>query len=121
MSNGRTHLRQSNALNLDIHVLGKSLDGNTAASRLVGEPLLVLAVHLGKVIHAGQEDGGLDDLGDGRARLLDDSLDVLAALGCLLGDGAFDKGAVGLQGNLTRAVDRSRGLDGLGLHHPTLD
>lgn len=38
-------LRQRNALNLDINVLGQSLDGDTAAGRLVGEPLGVLLVH----------------------------------------------------------------------------
>lgn len=39
-------LRQRNALNLDVNVLGKSLDGDTAAGRLVGEPLGVLLVHV---------------------------------------------------------------------------
>lgn len=117
----RAILRQSNALNLDVHVLGKSLDSNTAAGRLVREPLLVLSVHLGKVTHVGEEDGGLDNLGDGGARLLDDSLDVLAALGRLLGNGTLDEGAVRLQGNLAGAVDRRRGLDGLGLWYPALD
>lgn len=39
-------LRESNDLNLNIDVLGESLDGNAAASRLVGEPLLVLGVEL---------------------------------------------------------------------------
>lgn len=79
------------------------------------EPLLVLAIHLGKVSHVREEDGSLDDLGNRRTRLLNDSLDVLAALGRLLGNGALDEGAVGLQRNLTGAVDGSRGLDGLGL------
>ena len=39
------YLRQSNALNLDIDVLGQSLNGNTAAGGLVGKPLFVLGVH----------------------------------------------------------------------------
>lgn len=70
----------------------------------------------GKVAHVREEDGGLDDLGDGGAGLLDDSLDVLAALGRLLGDGALDEGALGGERDLAGAVDGSRRLDGLGLH-----
>lgn len=38
--------RESDDLNLNVDVLGKSLDGNAAASRLVGEPLLILGVEL---------------------------------------------------------------------------
>lgn len=45
------HLRKSNALNLDVDVLGEGLDGDTAASGLVREVLLVLGVHL---LHDGQ-------------------------------------------------------------------
>lgn len=52
-------LSKCNALNLDRNTLGKLLDGDTAASRLVGEVLLVHAVHLGKVGHVSEEDGGL--------------------------------------------------------------
>ena len=88
----------------------------------MGEPLLVLAIHLSKVAHVREEDGGLDNLGDGRAGLLNDGLDVLAALSRLLGDGALDEGAVRLEGDLAGAVDSSRGLDGLGLRYDsTLD
>lgn len=39
-------LWQSNDLDFDIDVLGEGLDSDAAASRLVGEPLLVLSVHL---------------------------------------------------------------------------
>lgn len=42
--------RQSNALNLNVNVLGKSLDSNAAASRLVGEPLLILGVHVLQIL-----------------------------------------------------------------------
>jgi hypothetical protein len=38
-------LWEGNGLDLDVNVLGQSLDGNTAASRLVAKPLLVLLVH----------------------------------------------------------------------------
>lgn len=44
------HLRESDALDLDVDVLGEGLDGDAAASGLVGEPLLVLAVHLLKLL-----------------------------------------------------------------------
>lgn len=40
-----TPSRQCNSLNLDVGVLWERLDSNTAASRLVGEPLAVLLVH----------------------------------------------------------------------------
>jgi len=52
-------LRESNSFNLDRNTLGKLLDGNTTASRLVREVLLVHAVHLGKVLHVGKENSGL--------------------------------------------------------------
>lgn len=56
-------LRQRNALNLDIDVLGKRLDRHTAAGWLVREPLGVLAVHVRKEAHVGQENVDLDHLG----------------------------------------------------------
>lgn len=45
--------------------------------------------------HVGDEDCGLNDLGDGRAGLLEDSIEVLAALLGLFGDGALNQGALG--------------------------
>lgn len=65
--------------------------------------------------HVGDEDHGLDDLGDGRTSLSKDGLEVLAALGGLGGDVAANKGAVGSEGDGARAVDGEGGLDGLGL------
>lgn len=126
-------LGKSNALNLDVDVLGEGLDGDAAAGGLVGEPLLVLAVHLlhsllvcfkceavaactyGKVSHVGDEDHGLDDLGDGRASLLEDGIEVLAALAGLVGNGALDKSTLSVERDSARAVDGVGGLDGLGL------
>jgi len=52
-------LRESDSLNLNRNTLGKLLDSNTTASRLVREVLLVHAVHLCKVLHVGKEDRGL--------------------------------------------------------------
>lgn len=128
------HLWEGNGLNLDVDVLGESLDGDAAAGGLVAEVLLVLGVHLllahcqfprfcdlvqeiaySEVGHVGDEDHGLDDLGNGGAGLGEDSLEVLAALGGLGSDVAADKGAVSSQGNGARAVDGEGGLDGLGL------
>jgi hypothetical protein len=40
------YLRKSNGFNLDVNALGKSFDSNAATSRLMGEPLLVLGVHI---------------------------------------------------------------------------
>jgi hypothetical protein len=107
------YLRKSNGLNLDVNALGKSLDSNAAASRLVGEPLLVLGVHIGKVVHVGQEDIDLDDLGDVGASGLNNGLEVLAALSSLLADSALDEGQIRGDGDLARAVDGRWGLDGL--------
>ena len=56
----RAHTSIRNALNLDRHALGQLLNGNTATRRLVGEVLLVHAVHLGEVGHVIEEDVDLD-------------------------------------------------------------
>lgn len=69
----------------------------------------------GEEAHVGEEDGGLDNLGQARASLLEDGLGILADLGRLLADGALDQGAIGGQGDLAGAVDGGGGLDGLGL------
>lgn len=75
----------------------------------------------GKVGHVGQEDVALDDLFDRRAGLLEDSLEVGNAGSCLLLDGALDEVALGVTGDLARAVDGVGRLDGLGLHQWALD
>ena len=49
-------LLQSDALNLNGHTLGQLVNGNTAASRLVNEELLVGGVHFGEVGHVSEED-----------------------------------------------------------------
>jgi hypothetical protein len=51
-----TPTSKSNGLDLNRHALGQLLDGNAGAGRLVGEVLLVHGVHLGEVIHGGDED-----------------------------------------------------------------
>lgn len=66
--------------------------------------------------HIRDEDVALDNLGDGRTSLLQDGLEVLAALLGLVGDGALNQGALSSEGNLAGAVDGRGGLDGLGLH-----
>lgn len=50
-----TSAGKSNSLNLNRHALGKLLDRNARASGLVGEVLLVDGVHLGEVVHGGDE------------------------------------------------------------------
>jgi hypothetical protein len=45
-SNTVKHLRESNALDLDIDALGELLDGHAGPGGLVGEPLGVLLVHV---------------------------------------------------------------------------
>ena len=58
----RAHTSIRNALNLNRHTLGQLLNRNTAARRLVGEVLLVHAVHLGEVGHVVEEDVDLESL-----------------------------------------------------------
>jgi hypothetical protein len=55
-SHNLTSASKGNGLDLDRHTLGQLLDGNAGASRLVGEVLLVDRVHLGEVVHGGDED-----------------------------------------------------------------
>jgi hypothetical protein len=68
-----------------------------------------------KVGHVRDENSSLDDLGQGRASLLENGIQVLAALSGLLGNGAFNQSAIGSKGDLAGAVDGSRSLDGLRL------
>ena len=69
-----------------------------------------------KVGHVSDEDIDLDNLGDGRATLLKNGLQVLDAGSSLLLEGALDQVALGIAGDLTRAVEGGLGLDGLRLH-----
>ena len=55
-----TPTSKSNSLNLNRHTLRKLLNRNARASRLVGEVLLVDGVHLGEVVHGGDEDVDLE-------------------------------------------------------------
>jgi len=72
------------------------------------------------VCHVGQEDVALDDLFNRRAGLLEDGLEVGNAGGRLLLDGALDEVALGVAGDLSRAVDGVGRFDGLGLNERTL-
>lgn len=67
-----------------------------------------------KVGHVRDEDCSLDHLGNGRARRLNNSLDILASLAGLLGD-TLDHLTLGGKRNLARAIDHVGGLDGLRL------
>lgn len=68
-----------------------------------------------KVIHRGKEDIALDNLGNGGARLLQNSLKVLAALIRLFADRALYHGSLSGEGDLARAVNGRGRLDRLGL------
>lgn len=68
-----------------------------------------------KVIHVRDENSSLDDSGQGRASLLENDIQILAALSRLLGDGALDQSAISSKGDLARAVNGSGSLDGLRL------
>lgn len=50
------HLLKSNAFNLDRDTLGKLMNCDAAASRLVGEEFLVLGIHFSEVGHVYQKD-----------------------------------------------------------------
>ena len=85
------------------------------ASRERGATLEIDGAAHGEVGHVGQEGVDLDHLLDGRARLLEDSLEVGDAGSRLLLDGALNQVALGITGDLARAVDGAGRLDGLGL------
>lgn len=91
--------RKSNAFNLDIDVLRERLNSDTAAGRLVSEPLCVLLVHLGKRAHISQEDVHLDDPVEPRAGLGQDGLQILKDLGCLFGNRALNEVALRVHGD----------------------
>jgi hypothetical protein len=69
-----------------------------------------------KVSHIRDENGGLDDLGERRASLLKDGVQVFAALSRLVGDSALNQGALGSKRDLARAVDGRGSFDGLRLN-----
>lgn len=107
--------RQCNSLKLDVGVLWERLNSNTAASRLVGEPLAVLLVHGSKVVHVIEEDVDFDNLVDVRTSSHENGLEVADASSGLLLDGALDQVALGVKMNLARAIDCRWRLDGLGV------
>ncbi|KFY06950.1 hypothetical protein V492_07594 [Pseudogymnoascus sp. VKM F-4246] len=109
-------LNQGNALNLDRDTLWQLLNSDAAPGWLVGEELLVGAVHLSKVVHGGDENVDLDDLLDGGSGGLEDGRQVADALLGHLGNGVGGQGedlAGGSAWDLAGAVDGGAGLDGL--------
>lgn len=107
--------RKRDALNLHIDALGQLLDGDAGPGGLVSEPLLVLRVHVGEGRHVGQEDVDFDDSLDGGASCGENGLQVRDARGRLLANGTLDEVALGVAGDLARAVDGRGCLDGVGL------
>lgn len=67
--------------------------------------------------HIGEKDGGLDDLRKRGSGLLENGLEVLAALSSLLANGTLDLSVTILRvkRDRARAVDGVGCLDGLGL------
>lgn len=76
---------------------------------------LVHAVHLGEVVHAGEEHGGLDDLVEAAPRGVEHRLDRLAALLRLVGDRPGHQVAGRVGRDLAADEDEGRRADGLGL------
>ena len=58
-----TPTSEGDSLNLNRHALGQLLDRHAGARRLVSEVLLVDRVHLGEVVHGGDEDVDLQKKG----------------------------------------------------------
>lgn len=86
----------------------------------MAEVLLISGVHLGEVVHSGDEDVDLDDLAEEGATGGEDGGEVLAALLGELADVVVlqgEDGAVGEGWDLARAVDGAGrwDLDGLGV------
>lgn len=134
-----TPASKSNGLDLNGHALGELLDRNAGASGLVREVLLVDGVHLGEVVHGGDEDvdlkgnptrkqskaffeilsprmkAHLDGTVDAAAGVLEDVLERLAAGLGLVGDAASDEVTLGVGGDLAGDPDLAGGFNGLGL------
>lgn len=85
------------------------MHGDATPGRLRGavhpEVLLVLGVHLGEILHVGQEDGGFDDTGDVGAGGGEDGADVGDAEGGFVGEGAGGEVAGGEGGQLAGDVE----------------
>ena len=114
----KSTLHQGNALNLDWDILWQLLDGNARSRWLVCEELLVGSVHLGEVVHGGDEDVDLDDALEGGAGGGENGREVLAALLGELADvvGSECEDLACCEGwDLAGAVDGGWGLDGLGV------
>ena len=79
------------------------------------EPLLVLRIHLSKIRHVRQENPRPNYFLNPTSRLVEDRLDVLAALPCDLCDRAVDELTVFVGGDLTGDPDLAGGFDGLGV------
>ena len=109
---------ERNALNFHWHTQGQRLDRNTAPRRLMRKVLAIRLVHLLEVRHVIQEDVDLDHALDRAACLIQDRLDVLAALSCLFADVAFHELAVWCAWDLAGDEDGAAGDDGLRLSNP---
>jgi hypothetical protein len=120
-----TPTSKSNGLDLNGHTLRKLLNRNARASGLVGEVLLVDGVHLGEVVHGGDEHINLEEKKSMRqqfkpsfeihilwvrahldctvdiaAGVLEDVLERFAAGLGLVGDAAANEVALGVSGDL---------------------
>src|SRR5581483_186337 len=111
---------------LDLHLRPhrQRRDGDGGAGGIgLGDVGLVDLVDGGEVAHAGEEDGGLDDVREREARGTEDCLQVLERLAGLRGDVAGDQLAGGgIERDLAGDEDevaafdrRGIGADGLGL------
>lgn len=76
---------------------------------------LIFAIHLGEILHVGEEDGGFDDAADVGARGGEDGFEVGDAEGGFVGYGAGGEVAGGEGGELARDVEGGGGEEGLGL------
>ena len=90
----RDALPCGDALDFYVRALGEGLDGDGATCREGGgEELRVNFVHCGKISHIGQEDCGLDNVGEVQAGLVENCFGVSEALAGLLLDSAFGESA----------------------------
>lgn len=77
--------RQRNTLDFHLHPLGQLMYGHTTPRRLRrpidAKMLFVLPVHLGEILHVGEEDSGFDDAADVGAGGGEDGFEVCDAEG----------------------------------------
>lgn len=107
------HSLQGDRFDLDGHALGQLVDGDAGPGRLVREPFLVFAIHLGEVGHVGDEDAHADDFLHTAPSRFQNRFQISAACCRLIRDRPLDQVARSISRDLAGTPDLAVRLDGL--------